>query len=359
MGCAGSEDKKEGGVKVDCVDMPPSMAVFYREGLCGKPVDLEKVKANWHDDWSTHPNGVAPGEMTCNNESAVGLVAYMQAAIPDVKWTTHEILHVKCAKGDKYIHIGTATGTPAMPGPWGEPTGKSFHIMATDIHHIVDGKLYEAWHVEDFAEAAQQLKGDHEGIPELHGGQPFFPYDREGDYDGKQTAPGKEIKSEDMPRSLQIFYREFLSNPKGATDELAAEGFNEKWNSHPNLAAPGSPGPGLGVAGMVSGFFGNVAPDLKWTTEHVYEIPCKKGFKYVHCGTGAAVPVAPGPWGEPTGKGFNIMAIDVAHVVDGKNFETWHVEEFHDAAAQLLGEEESPPLHKGQGLFKDGADRIV
>lgn len=358
MGCGGSEEKKgESGVKVEegATFMPPAMAVFYKEGLNGIPVPLEKVQANWDPEWSTHPNGGVPGSMTCGHEATVGLLAFMQQAIPDIKWTTHEVLHVPCSKGDKYVHIGTATGTPAMDGPWGTANGKSFHIMATDIHHVVDGKEYEAWHIEDWGAAKAQLADESNeagSIPALHGGQEFFPYSGE-DYDGRQTGPGKEIDPEDMPECLKIFYRKFLSDPANASEEDAIAGFHENWNSHPNLAAPGQPGPGTAVWQMISGFFGNVCPDLKWSSEMVFEVPCKKGAKYVHMGLATGIPVAAGPWGEPTGKGFKIMAIDVAHVVDGKCFETWHIEEFHDTAGQLASEAEEAVLHGGQGLFKD------
>lgn len=76
-------------------------------------------------------------------------------AIPDLTWDVKEVL----ADGDKIVVRSEARGTPAgdfMGVPHG---GKSFAVMAIDVHTVSEGKLVRAHHVEDWAGALRQLKG--------------------------------------------------------------------------------------------------------------------------------------------------------------------------------------------------------
>ena len=49
--------------------------------------------------------------------------------------------------------------------------------MAIDIHYVVDGKIKESWHVEEWLDVVTQLK-DPKNVagktPALHAGQPMF-----------------------------------------------------------------------------------------------------------------------------------------------------------------------------------------
>lgn len=73
--------------------------------------------------------------------------------VPDLAWNIKEVL----VSGDRIIVRSEATGTPAGPF-FGLPHGgKSFRIMAIDIHTVKDGKLVTAHHVEDWAGALRQL----------------------------------------------------------------------------------------------------------------------------------------------------------------------------------------------------------
>ena len=69
-------------------------------------------------------------------------------------------------------------------------------------------------------------------------------------------------------------------------------------------------------------------PDLAWSTEALYEVPCTEGHKYIHIGTVSGMPVKDFFGVAPTGRGFKVLAIDVHWVVDGKLKETWHCEEW-------------------------------
>jgi predicted ester cyclase len=73
--------------------------------------------------------------------------------IPDMAWNIKEVL----VAADRVIVRSEATGTPAGVF-FGVPHGgKSFKIMAIDIHTVKDGKLVTAYHVEDWATAMRQL----------------------------------------------------------------------------------------------------------------------------------------------------------------------------------------------------------
>ena len=73
--------------------------------------------------------------------------------IPDLTWAIREVL----ADGDTIVVRSEASGTPAADF-FGVPHGgKSFRIMAIDVHKVAGGKLVTAHHVEDCASAIRQL----------------------------------------------------------------------------------------------------------------------------------------------------------------------------------------------------------
>ena len=75
--------------------------------------------------------------------------------LPDLNWAiqaTHE-------SGDFVTVRSRATGTPVAPLFGVDGEGRSFDIMAIDIHEIADGKIVRSYHVEDWAAALQQLSG--------------------------------------------------------------------------------------------------------------------------------------------------------------------------------------------------------
>ena len=86
-------------------------------------------------------------------DAFVGQVTGFGKLIPDLKW---DILDVLVA-GDRIIVRSQASGTPVAPFFGVPPSGKSFKIMAIDIHTIKDGKALTAHHVEDWASALRQL----------------------------------------------------------------------------------------------------------------------------------------------------------------------------------------------------------
>lgn len=72
---------------------------------------------------------------------------------PDLKWDIKEVL----VDGNRIIVRSEASGTPQGPFIGVPASGKSFKVMAIDIHAIEDGKAITAHHVEDWAGAIRQL----------------------------------------------------------------------------------------------------------------------------------------------------------------------------------------------------------
>ena len=86
-------------------------------------------------------------------DAFVGQVTGFGKLIPDLKWDIKEVL----VDGNRIIVRSEASGTPVGPF-FGVPVGgRSFKIMAIDIHTIKDGKAITAHYVEDWASAVRQL----------------------------------------------------------------------------------------------------------------------------------------------------------------------------------------------------------
>lgn len=87
-------------------------------------------------------------------EAFLGQLGFFGKLIPDLKWEIKELM----VDGDRITVIGEGSGTPA-DAFFGVPhSGKSFKIMAIDVHTVKNGKLVSVHHVEDWAGAMQQLR---------------------------------------------------------------------------------------------------------------------------------------------------------------------------------------------------------
>lgn len=85
----------------------------------------------------------------------IGQLGFFAKLIPNLKWNVEEMI----VAGDKIIVRGKATGTPKGPLFRVDGKGRSFTIMSIDIHTLKGGKIATSYHVEDWAGALQQLKG--------------------------------------------------------------------------------------------------------------------------------------------------------------------------------------------------------
>jgi ketosteroid isomerase-like protein len=97
--------------------------------------------------------GYLPGECW-GRDTSIKVVGNFAKSIPDMKFDIKEVLVV----GDRVIVRGDVTGTPAGE-LFGVPhSGKSFRMMAIDIHTIRDGKIAKTYHMENWLSALGQLR---------------------------------------------------------------------------------------------------------------------------------------------------------------------------------------------------------
>ncbi|MBX7193483.1 MAG: ester cyclase [Sandaracinaceae bacterium] len=86
----------------------------------------------------------------------IGQVQFFWKLVPDLAWKIDEML----VDGQRVVVRSTATGSPR-----GEFMGltldgsRSFRIMTIDIHTVVEGRIREVHHLEEWATAIRQLKG--------------------------------------------------------------------------------------------------------------------------------------------------------------------------------------------------------
>lgn len=76
---------------------------------------------------------------------------------------------------------------------------------------------------------------------------------------------------------------------------------------------------------------GGTLPDLSWKVEEILQA----GNRFVVRGRATATPVAPFMGAPLTGRGFEIMAIDIHTVEDNRIVLSYHVEDWHGAVEQL------------------------
>jgi predicted SnoaL-like aldol condensation-catalyzing enzyme len=89
-----------------------------------------------------------------SREHLVEVFKGIGASVPDLAWSIRDIM----VSGDRVIVRGQATGTPVGEF-WGQhPTGKSFDTMAVDVFTVRGDKLAQAYHVENWVGALQQMQ---------------------------------------------------------------------------------------------------------------------------------------------------------------------------------------------------------
>lgn len=88
-----------------------------------------------------------------SREAFIGQVGGFGQLIPDLKWAPQDMIE----QGGKVVVRSRATGTPKGPLFGVDGKGKGFDIMSIDIHTVVNGKIVQTHHVEDWSGALRQL----------------------------------------------------------------------------------------------------------------------------------------------------------------------------------------------------------
>jgi len=93
---------------------------------------------------------------TKKRDQFIGQVSgFFAKLMPDLNWDVQEMIQ----EGNKVVVRSRATGTPTGPLFGVDGNGKGFDILTIDIHTVENGKIVSSYHVEDWAGALQQLKG--------------------------------------------------------------------------------------------------------------------------------------------------------------------------------------------------------
>lgn len=124
------------------------VAKFY-DALNSKG-DEKKVREVLSDDWVVHPAMSGAGT---DVEKYLAAVKPIFVALPDFNIEVAQML----AEGDyvavrgavKATHANSLLGVPATHQP--------IHYMTQDFHRVVNGKIAESWHVEDWLSVLFQI----------------------------------------------------------------------------------------------------------------------------------------------------------------------------------------------------------
>lgn len=120
---------------------------FIHAFLAGNTAVLEELVAQDFVDHNPQP-AQKPGR-----QGLIEVMAGWRAAFPDLEVT---IQH-KVAEGEFVIQHGIGLGTHTGPLMGMPATGKQARFPYMDMHHIVNGRITEIWHLEDIAGMLYQL----------------------------------------------------------------------------------------------------------------------------------------------------------------------------------------------------------
>ncbi|MFK7938415.1 MAG: ester cyclase [Roseovarius sp.] len=104
------------------------------------------------EDWESIGNYSGKNK---TRDAFVGQVGGFGQLIPDLTWNVEEMLQ----DGNRVVVRSRATGTPAGPFFGVDGQGRGFDILTIDIHTVEGGMITRTYHVEDWAGALGQLKG--------------------------------------------------------------------------------------------------------------------------------------------------------------------------------------------------------
>ena len=285
---------------------------------------------------SLNPSGVGP-----RRENFKKITGAFTAFIPDIKFQMKRTL--LC--GDKVLVVSRVTGTvanpvgaeeiPFFPGiPANALTGKSFETFAIDLHQIKNGRLRQAWHIEDWSNTgvSHMLRGD----------------------------PPINMFDEVMLRTpVDIQYEAVYNSLGGVRPETIMAAVADDYQRRPNEINPFSQGPGAIGLGQALASFTDTFSSFKVTRKLTLSCSAAEpadNKQYVFVGgtleatlsdtiTQASIPMFPGiPASKVRGKSFRILINDLHQMENGKIKKTWHAEDWASALEQAVNGKTRPLL---------------
>merc|ERR1712088_1116394 len=241
---------------------------------------------------------------------------------------------------------------PFFPGiEPSEVVGKNFETLAVDIHSIVDGKIQQSYHIEDWRTAVyQMIKG--EPVPDFGFHPEYIQFER-----FNLTEHAHRV-----PKAIENFYDKMVNHldTYGQNQTLINQTFSEDFNMRPNGLSPQK---GLHAGPLRNGIkqwfsLKNVMyKDINMTrmyTAEVGDVVLVVGnltAKMNHIPPGLpGYPQYPGiPEHKLRNKHFNLLTMDllVMDRQDDKIRRQWHFASNQLALKQMLSGEQNPSLTLG------------
>ena len=159
------------------------------------------IEQTFDPDWQLRPNNLNPSGEGPRREDFKKITGAFTAFIPGMRFQMKRTM--LC--GDKVLVVSRVTGTvanpvgadeiPFFPGiPANALTGKSFETFAIDLHQIKNGRLRQAWHIEDWSNTGVSHM--------LRGGPPINIFDQETLQTDVRINRGPIIQSAITPKAI-------------------------------------------------------------------------------------------------------------------------------------------------------------
>jgi predicted ester cyclase len=114
--------------------------------------DAEKWKASFAPNWKAHPPLPSAPDQVSGYQQVIGA---FRAGVPDLV-----VKQVEVIANDDVVAVRSRVTGKNTQKLFGQPaSNRKMEFTAMDIHRIVDGKIVETWHVEDFLSMNKQLSG--------------------------------------------------------------------------------------------------------------------------------------------------------------------------------------------------------
>jgi len=130
----------------------PAIKSFYANFTVPTAVpNAELIAAATTEDWKS----CSADDQCRGRDVSAQVFSGFAKAIPNLKHVIQDVV----VTADRVVVRGVVSGTPSGDF-FGVPhSGRSFSIMAIDMHEMRDGRIARTWHVEDWADALSQLNG--------------------------------------------------------------------------------------------------------------------------------------------------------------------------------------------------------
>jgi predicted ester cyclase len=114
--------------------------------------DAEKWKSAFAPNWKAYPPLPSAPDQIAGYQQVIGA---FRAGVPDLV-----VKQVEVIANDDVVAVRSKVTGKNSQKLFGQPaSNRIMAFTAMDIHRIVDGKIVETWHVEDFLSMNKQLSG--------------------------------------------------------------------------------------------------------------------------------------------------------------------------------------------------------